>query len=162
VALSAGYEGKSIAIGSRHPFRVRVQPGKLEIEYSRSLRISLGGPLTALRLAVEDSIIYKPIEYCAEGLGHIRSSNSIVLVYGVDPDSLVLHLLAYSPVNDGVAEVRVRAPVKQASIDDCRGRELLLFQHELGRIPLPWGSWYKVEINVRKPLFKLRNKQRPR
>ncbi|MCE4609085.1 MAG: hypothetical protein F7C36_01725 [Desulfurococcales archaeon] len=162
VALSAGYEGKSIAIGSRYPFRVRVEPGRLEIEYNRSLRISPGGPLTALRLAVEDSIIHKPIEYCTEGLAHIRSSNSIVLVYSVDPDTLVLHLLAYSPVSDGVAEIRVRAPVKQAFIDDCREREQLLFQHELGRIPLPWGSWYKVEINVRKPLFKLRNKQRSR
>ncbi len=156
VALSAGYEGKSIAIGSQHPFLVRVEPGKLEIKYNRSIRIGPGGPLTASRLAVEDSIIHKPIEYCGEGLAHIRSSNSIVLIYDVDPDTLVLSLLAYSPVRDGVAEIRVRAPIRQAFIDDCRGREQILFQHELGRIPLPWGSWYKVEIDVRKPLFKFK------
>ena len=159
VAFSAGYEGKRIAIGSKFPFRVKVEPGKLQIKYNRSLRISPGGPVTALRLAVEDSIIHKPVEYCAEGLAHIRSSNSIILVYDIDLDALVLRLLAYSPVRDGVAEIRVRAPVKQAVIDDCREQEHLLFQHELGRIPLPWGSWYKVEIHVRKPLFKLRNKR---
>ncbi len=158
-AISLGFSNMKLAIGSKHPITLSVRPGRIEIEFYKTLRISSGGELVALRASIEDAVIYQPIEYCEDGLAHMRATNSVAIMHNISVDNKTLSITAYSPVTDGILELRIRAPVSHATIYDCRIQESILFRKELGRIPLPWGSWYEVSVKLKKALFGLSRKK---
>ena len=160
VAAVVGGGLGSLALGSRSPFNLRVYPGRLEIEVEGSLRLAAGGGITAVRLMHEDQVLLTPVETCARGIGHLRSSNAVALVSSSSPSELVLAV--YSPVGDGIVEARLYAPIRRAVVHEVMGSVEVPAGGDIIRVPAPWGCVCGVRVKIGSLMFRLRGRSRLR
>ena len=157
-ALAAVVSGRlgSLAIGSRRPFTLRVYPGGLEVEVNGSVRLALGGGLTAVRLMHEDQVLLSPVDSCPRGIGHLRSSNAVSFLSMAGPGELVFAV--YSPAGDGIVEARLYAPVRRVVVEEVMGSTEVPGGGDIFRVPAPWGCVCGVRVKIGSLMFRLRGR----
>ncbi|MCE4627614.1 MAG: hypothetical protein F7C34_00485 [Desulfurococcales archaeon] len=141
----------SISLASASGLLARVTPGRIDVFSEGRIRLASGGPLTAARLLHEDAATLSLGESCGRGLGHVRSHNAVFIVGDYNGKSL--EAAWYSPVADGLVEVRAYAPLKSVIIEEPEGLSEIPVSADLVRIPMPFGSCGKVRIGFGGGLF---------
>ncbi len=152
LAISIGGPLGSIAMGSSRPIKVRIEPGRIHVAFSRSLRAVRGGISAAVRLMHEDSVSLEVGEACLRGVGHARSHNVIAVYTGWHDGSM--YFTAYSPISDGLFEFRSYLPLRRVTISDVLwGETEIPVAGDLVRAPLPYGSCASIEMVMGRGLF---------
>ncbi len=143
-AVTIGLGSRKIAVGSKAPTTIEIGEGGMKITVYGSTRIALGGLIQAVRLAVEAATILKPVKSCGRGIGHIRVSNAVAVAES-DGKSLTLNI--FSPVANGLVELRASFPIREALVDeDCMGEQRIPSTGDLVRIPAMWGCCCRARI----------------
>jgi hypothetical protein len=150
IAIEGGLGG--LSFGASRGVDLELEPGRLYIYTRGSLRIARPASLlVASRLMHEDSLVLEEGETCGRGLGHLRSSSSIVILSELG-DSFA-RFIAYSPAGDGSLEVRWFSPVRRVIEHDVYGESEIPVGGELFRVPLPYGSCKEIRIEYERGLL---------
>ncbi|MCE4624366.1 MAG: hypothetical protein F7C35_00675 [Desulfurococcales archaeon] len=152
-ANAASIEGPrgSLALASSNPFQITISPGSLRVSFKGDLRIAGGGILKAVRLMHESLVRLKVEELCGRGIGHARLARSIAYVHTVRDNGF--SMFAYSPVSDGLLELRGYLPLKKVTVRDVDGVDEITVSADLFRVPLPHGFLGEIDVEVGGSIF---------
>ncbi|MEB3773476.1 MAG: hypothetical protein GSR86_00940 [Desulfurococcales archaeon] len=139
-ALSLVIRGGGPALGISSPSGVKasMRPGRIEVEASGILTVTLGGESIAYRALIEQAMEPARGPVPGSGIGHIRSGPGAPVL--VDLCDNRISILVQNPsLVDGIFEARVRFPVKRAEVHTPLGRQDVYTRDGLVRLPMPRG-----------------------
>jgi len=130
--------GPSLGISSPSGVKASMKPGRIEVEASGILTITLGGESIAYRSLIEQSTEPARGPIPRGGIGHIRPGPGAPVL--IDSCNDRISILVQNPsLQDGVFEARIRLPVKRVSIHTPLGRQEVYARDGLVRLPMPRG-----------------------